>query len=44
MVFDFVNVVMMLTDFHMLNNPCELEMNPTWSWYGLFYAVLDSDG
>ena len=27
----------MLIDLHMLNHPCELGMNPTWSWYMIFF-------
>ena len=39
MVFDFsfANVVMKLIDLHMLNHPCELGVNPTWSWYVIFF-------
>ena len=28
---------MTLIDLHMLNHPCELGMNPTWSWCMIFF-------
>ena len=30
---------MTLIDLHMLNHPCELGMNPTWSWCMIFMSV-----
>ena len=36
----FVNVVYYI-DLHMLNHPCELRMNPTWSWCMTFFFFFN---
>lgn len=33
----------MLIGFHMLNQPCIPGVNPTWSWYTLFFKNMLQD-